>query len=134
MAPCTYLGLALGAAPDGRIGFRSLEFADIDGPAPTDGLLPGQALRFGHLDFMVDCLGQLRLDEENAALLHISMLDHRPAQAGPMIIDSNALACRIDAYLGANPELELSRCIFHVLANAFAQLSRSGPLPPKAEF
>jgi hypothetical protein len=29
MAPCTYIGLALGAAPGGRIRFESLEFADI---------------------------------------------------------------------------------------------------------
>jgi hypothetical protein len=44
MAPCTYIGLALGAAPGGRIRFESLEFADIDGLAPVNGLLPSQAL------------------------------------------------------------------------------------------
>ena len=59
MAPCTYVGLALGAAPGGRIRFESLEFADINGPAPVDGLLPGQALRFGDLDFLADRLGRL---------------------------------------------------------------------------
>ena len=51
-----------------------------------------------------------------------------------MIINSDALACRIDASLGTNPVLELSRRIFYVLANAFAQLSESGLLPPKAKF
>ena len=40
MAPCTYVGLALGTAPGGRICFGSLEFTDINGPAPVDGLLP----------------------------------------------------------------------------------------------
>jgi hypothetical protein len=48
------------------------------------------------------------------------MLDHRPALADPTIIDSDALACNINAYLGANPEPELNRCIFYVLVNAFA--------------
>ena len=48
MAPCTYVGLALGAPPGGRIHFESLEFTDIDGPAPVDSLLPDQALCFGH--------------------------------------------------------------------------------------
>ena len=42
-----------------RICFESLEFADIEGPAPVNGLLPGQALRFGDLDFVADLLGQL---------------------------------------------------------------------------
>jgi hypothetical protein len=59
MAPCTYVGLALGTAPSGPIHFESLEFTDINGPAPEDGLLPGQALRFGDLDFVDDRLGQL---------------------------------------------------------------------------
>ena len=61
MAPCTYVLHALGVAPGGRIHFKSLELADINGPAPVDGFLPGQALRFGDLDFVVDRLGQLRL-------------------------------------------------------------------------
>ena len=62
------------------------------------------------------------------------MLDHGSARVSPMIIDSDALACRIDAYLGPNPEPELSRRVFYVLANAFAQLSESGPLPLETEF
>jgi hypothetical protein len=45
MAPCTYVRLTLGAAPGSCIRFESLEFTDIDGPAPVDGLLPGQAIR-----------------------------------------------------------------------------------------
>ena len=57
MAPCTYDGLALGVAPSSRIRSGSLEFADIDGPAPVNGLLPDQALRFNDLDFVADCLG-----------------------------------------------------------------------------
>jgi hypothetical protein len=57
MAPCTYVRLALGMAPDGRICFRSLEFTDIDGPAPVNSLLLGQALCFGDLDFVADHLG-----------------------------------------------------------------------------
>jgi hypothetical protein len=76
MAPCTYVGLALGVTLGGRIRFGSLEFSDIDGPAPVNGLLPGQALRFGDLDFVVDRLGQLWLSEENAIALHISTPDH----------------------------------------------------------
>ena len=59
MAPCTYVGLALGIAPGGFICFRSLEFANINGLAPMDGLLPGQALRFRDLDFVVNHLGWL---------------------------------------------------------------------------
>jgi hypothetical protein len=59
MAPCTYIGLALGAALGGYIRFRSLEFADIDRPAPVNSLLPGQALRFGDLDFVDNHLGQI---------------------------------------------------------------------------
>jgi hypothetical protein len=44
------------------------------------------------------------------------------------------LACRIDAYLGTNPEPDQSRHVFCVLANAFTQLSGSGPMPLEAEF
>ena len=79
MAPCIYIGLALGAALGGRIRFESLEFADINGLAPVDDLLLSQALRFGDLDFMADRLGQLRLSKENVAPPHISMPDHGPA-------------------------------------------------------
>ena len=57
MAPCTYVKLALGAAPNGRVFFGSLEFTGIDRPAPVNSLLPGQALRFGDLDFVADHLG-----------------------------------------------------------------------------
>jgi hypothetical protein len=46
MAPCTHIGLTLDVAPGGRIRFGSLEFADIDGLAPINGLIPSQALRF----------------------------------------------------------------------------------------
>jgi hypothetical protein len=67
MAPCTYIGLALGAAPGDRIHFRSLEFTDIDGLVPINSLLPNQALCFGDLDFIAECLGQLWLSKENAA-------------------------------------------------------------------
>jgi hypothetical protein len=62
------------------------------------------------------------------------MPDHGLEQARGEIIDSGALACRIDTYHGATPEPELSQCMFYMLANAFTQLSRGGPLPPKAEF
>ena len=109
MAPCTYVRLALAAVPSGCILFRSLEFADVNGSTFIDSLLPGQALHFGDLDFIADHLGQLCLYEENAAPPHISIPDHGLAQASPTIVDSNALACRINAYLGANFELELSR-------------------------
>jgi hypothetical protein len=71
MALCTYIGLALGSAPGGRIHFENLKFTDIDGPAPVNGLLPGQALCFGDMDFVTDHLGQLWLSEENAALSYI---------------------------------------------------------------
>ena len=65
---------------------------------------------------------------------HILRLDHGLVLTGPMIINPDVLACRIDAYLGANPKPELSRHIFYMLANAFTQLSESGPMLPKAEF
>jgi hypothetical protein len=65
-------------------------------------------------------MGQLRLKEGNAAPSYISMLDHRLARVGPAIVDSDALACKIGAYLGVNLKPELSRRIFYVLANAFA--------------
>ena len=57
MAPCTYVGHALGMASGSRIYFESLKFTDINGPAPIDGLLPGQALCFGDLDFVANRLG-----------------------------------------------------------------------------
>ena len=57
MAPCIYVGLALGMTLGGRIHFESLEFTDIDGPATVDGFLPDQALRFRDLDLMADRLG-----------------------------------------------------------------------------
>ena len=47
------------------------------------------------------------------------MLDPKLAHAGPTIIDSDVLACRIDAYLGMNPELELNQYVLYVLANTF---------------
>jgi hypothetical protein len=134
MAPCIYVGLAIGAAPGGHIRFGSLEFTDVDGPPPVDSLLPDQVLHFEDLDFVADHMGQLRLSEGDAAPPHIPMLDLGPTRAGPMITDSDALACRIDDYLRANPELELSRRVFYVLANAFAQLSGSGPMPQEIEF
>ena len=62
------------------------------------------------------------------------MPDHGLARASSAIVDSDVLACRIDAYFGGNPKPELSRRIFYVLANAFAQLSGCAPLPPEAEF
>jgi hypothetical protein len=107
-------------APGGRNCYGSLEFTGINGIAPIDSLLPGQALRFEDLDFIADHMGQLRLKEGNAAPSYISMLDHGPARVGPAIVDSDALACKIGAYLGANLKPELSRHIFYVLANAFA--------------
>ena len=57
MAPCTYVGLALGETLGSHIRFGNLEFVDIDGLVPVDGLLPGQALRFRDLDFIADHLG-----------------------------------------------------------------------------
>jgi hypothetical protein len=50
-----------------------------------------------------------------------------------VIVNSDTLACRIDVYLRVIPEPELSQCVFYVLANAFAQLFESGPLPPEAK-
>jgi hypothetical protein len=79
MAPGTYVELVLSAALGSRIRFGSPEFADIDGSAPVNGLLPGQALRFGDLDFIADRLGQLWLSEENVAPPHISTPNHEPA-------------------------------------------------------
>jgi hypothetical protein len=50
MAPYTQIRLALSTAPDACTQFKSLEFTDIDGPAPVNGLTPDQPLRFGDLD------------------------------------------------------------------------------------
>ena len=78
MAPCTYIRLTLGVAPGDRIRFRSLEFTDINGLAPIHGLISGQALCFRDLDFVADRLGQLRLNDENAAPPHMLMPGHGP--------------------------------------------------------
>ena len=59
MAPCTYVGLALGETLGSHIRFGSLEFVNIDGLVPVNGLLLGQALHFGDLDFVANHLGQL---------------------------------------------------------------------------
>jgi hypothetical protein len=61
MAPCTYIRLALRTTLGGRTHFENLEFTDIDGPAPVDGLFPGQALRFGGLDFIANQMGSYAL-------------------------------------------------------------------------
>ena len=75
MAPYTYVGLALAAAPGGCIHFGSLEFADTDGPALIPSLVPGQALHFGDLDFIDNHLGQLCLRKGNVAPPHIPTLN-----------------------------------------------------------
>ena len=62
------------------------------------------------------------------------MLDHGPAQARGTIVDSVVLACRIEAYLGATPELELSRHVFYVLANTFSQLFGGRTLSLEVKF
>jgi hypothetical protein len=108
VAPCTYIGLAFGAAPGDCIHFGSLEFTDINGLAPVLSLIPVQALHFRDPDFIADHQGQPRLSKENAALSHISTLNHGVACASPTIVDSDALACRIEAYLRVNPKSELS--------------------------
>ena len=96
MAPCIYIGLALGMAPGGRIHFRSLEFADANRPTLALNLIPVQALCFGDLDFIADHLGQLRLSKGDTAQPHTPMLNHGPAHASPATVDPDALACRID--------------------------------------
>jgi hypothetical protein len=65
---------------------------------------------------------------------HILTRDHGLAQGGGTIVNSGVLVCRIDAYLGVTPEPELSRRVFYMLANAFAQLSGGGPLLLVAKF
>jgi hypothetical protein len=134
MAPCTHIGLALSTAPSGHIRFGSLEFTDIDGPAPFDGLIPSQALRFGDLDFVADHLGQLRLNEEKTAPPHISTPDHGSAQVRGAMDDSGVLACMIDAYLGATPESELSRRVFYVLAMLSPNSLEVGPCRQRPNF
>jgi len=57
MAPCTYVRLSHGVAPDGLICFGSLKFTNTNRPMPAFNLLPGQALRFRDLDFIADHLG-----------------------------------------------------------------------------
>jgi hypothetical protein len=129
MAPHTYVGLALGVAPIGRICFGSLEFINANRPTPAFGLLPSQAICFGDLDFIADHLGQLHLHEGDAALLHTPSPNLGPTYVSPAIINSDALACRIDSYLGTNPESEQSQRVFYRLANAFTQLSGDGLMP-----
>ena len=120
MAPSTCIRLALGVASGGRICFGSLEFIDANGPMPAFSLLPGQALRFWDLDFITDHLGQLHLYEGDAAPPHTPTLNLRTICVSPANVDSDVLACKIDTYLGTNPEPEQSRHVFYMLANAFA--------------
>jgi hypothetical protein len=134
MAPCTNIRLALSVAPDSRIVFGSLEFTNANGPMPAFSLLHGQALCFGDLDFIANHLGQLHLHEGDTAPPHTPTPNLRPARVGPSIVDSNALARRIDAYLRTNTKPEQSWHIFYVLANAFTQLSWVRPMPLEAEF
>ena len=48
------------------------------------------------------------------------MPDHEPALASLAIVNPNAVACRIDAYLGANPEPECNTPgVSHMLSNGF---------------
>ena len=47
MAPCTYVRHALSMAPHGHIRFESLKFADIDGPAPINGIPPAKPCASG---------------------------------------------------------------------------------------
>jgi hypothetical protein len=101
---------------------------------PVLNFLPSQALRFEDLDFVDDHLGRLHLFEGDAAPPCTPSQNPRPTHGGPAIVDSDALACRIDTYLGINPEPEQSRRVFYVLANTFAQLSGGALMPPKAKF
>ena len=91
MAPCTYVRHARGVAHDGCIRFGSLEFADANGPTPAFSLLPGDAVHWG-----------ARLHSQPPRSMdttppHTPTLDLGPARIGPVIVDSNVLACRIDA-------------------------------------
>lgn len=81
MAPCTYVGHTLGAAPGGRIRFESLEFVDIDGPMPISGFYPSQVLLLEDLNFMADHLGQLHLCEGTMPPPHMSPWDPAPREA-----------------------------------------------------
>jgi hypothetical protein len=94
--------------------------------------LPSHALRFGDLDFVAN--HRLHLCEGDVALPCTPLQNPRPTHRGPVIVDSNALACRIDTYLGINPEPEQSWHVFYALANTFAQLSWGAPMPPEVEF
>jgi hypothetical protein len=133
MAPCTYVRLALSAPPGSRIRFRSLEFIDADGLRATLSLLSGQALRSGDLNFIANRLGQLHLYEGNVAPPQTPSRNPRLIRTGPTIVDSNALARRIDACLWTNPEPEQSHCMFYMQANTFVQLSGGELMPPKLD-
>lgn len=134
MAPCTYVGLALGAVPGGRICFRSLEFINANGPMSVLNFIPDQALHFRDLDFVADHLGQLHLHEGDVAPPCTPLQNPRSTHRGMLIIDSNALAHKINAYLRINPEPKHSRCVFYALANTFMQLSGGALMPPEVEF
>ena len=58
MAPRTLDGLAHGMASDDHIRLGNPEFTNIDGLAPVNSLLLGQALRSKDLDFIADHLGK----------------------------------------------------------------------------
>ena len=104
MAPCTYIELALGATLGGRTHFGSLEFTNANGPTVAFSLLPSQALCSEDLDFIADHLRQLCLSEGDTVPPHPPTHNHGLAHAGLAIVDPDVLACRIDAYLGVNPE------------------------------
>lgn len=54
--------------------------------------------------------------------------------SGPMVVDSDTMAQRVEAYLELDLEPEHSRRTFYTVACTLSQVSSGEPMPPEAKF
>lgn len=99
---------------------RSKNLVTPSEPEPTLNFHPSQALCFGDLDFAADHLGQLHLCEGDAPPPQTPSQETASHVGGPTDVDPEALASRINAYLGLDLDLGQCQCTFNALANTFS--------------